>query len=161
MRNLRIMAVVVATAFVAVGCHEFSKVDGRHFHRPRPKKVISTRGTWCNGLHCNKAVYIDSHCNLTDESGTVITYIAALGWTRICFFNNSGCPVVLRFDPELFGQSRETVSLSAGECVNLMVNLEAETHNYPFEIICQCVEGQGHTNPEVKVGDGEEEGGGG
>jgi hypothetical protein len=69
--------------------------------------------------------------------------------------NNSGCPVVMLFDEELFGQNRARVSLPQGECTNLYVNDEARGHEYVPDIVCQCTEGHGHGNPGIKIGGGE------
>jgi len=167
MRCFRLLILAVI-ASVLTGCPP-TGTPPKHIHTNRipkqhdryPAAHPKTVRTYCKDLVCNREVYIDEHCNVTDASGAEVTELSALIGTRICFFNHAGCTVILKFDEELFGASRARVTLNNGECVNLIVNAEAASNTWLFEVICDCVSGGGHGNPEIKVGGGTEGGGGG
>jgi hypothetical protein len=157
MRRFALPVAVAAVFCLVVACHEYA-AGHKHIHKPKHKHHMKA-GTMCRDLPCNKVVYVDSNCNLTDESGAVLTEIDVLVGTRICIFNKSDCSIVLKFDDELFGSTRSRVTLGEGECENLIVNREARGNDYMMGIVCPCVEGEGHTNPTVKVGEDDEGGG--
>jgi hypothetical protein len=149
MRNLRLVVAVLAAFCVVAGCHHWRKKPP---FPPRPPY----KGIWCKSRVCNVSVYLSEDCELTDASGTPLGIIDLKVGTHLCFFNRSACPVVLEFPTDLFGESRAETSLNGGECINLTVNGEARGQEYLFDIVCECEEGNGHTNPQVRVGDDDE-----
>jgi hypothetical protein len=121
-------------------------------------KYVTRFPLLCNGLWCMQTVYI-GNCELQDADGSALTEIVVKHGDRLCVVNRSSCYIVLTFATDLFGRSQPYVSLAPGECTNLSVN-QGATGSYGLELICDCGDatGEGHTNPTVRIGGGDDDG---
>jgi len=116
--------------------------------------TVPTKFLVCAWPPCDHVVHIDSHCDPVDDSGASLDPLVVQVGDRVCFVNDSGCTVKLKFDTELF--NRSVVSLEAGKCWNFSVLSTGRGNNYSYEIICRCpdgsvISGSGSGNPEVRV----------
>lgn len=116
---------------------------------------------WAQGFGCNRVVYIDADCQLTDASGAALPdpILAKVG-TRICFFNRTDCELILKAPDALFGQNRAIITLAEDESINVTVKDAARGNEWSMEIHCQCLQGEDLTNPTVRVGEEDEDDGG-
>src|SRR5262249_24548673 len=130
----------------------------QHIHEnPYRNHVLHiARWTVCQSHLCSRAIYVNSNCEVTDGTN-VLTEIDVLVGTHLCIFNQSGCKLTVKWEDTLFGAS--SYEVPAEGCVNLTVQAGARGQSFISNFICVCAEGGGHSNPDVKVGDGEEPGG--
>ncbi len=161
MKRSQIIFAACAAAIAIGGCAGFTPPH-QHIHEnwyrrgKVPDKALQITSTWCEGLRCHWAMHFDSHCQPVDDDGNSLTTINAKIGTHICFYNDSGCPLVLKFGNVLFGPTHPNITIDNGKCATLIVTREAAGQTFSIEQICTCVQGRGHTNPTVKVGDDEE-----
>ena len=165
MRKLQFAIVAVALLSVVSSCMELTRhprdMHENWYRRHHPNLTVNpAMGKWCEGLRCNRVLNLDKNGQWSDDSGTPITNVDALIGTHICFYNKTGCELALKFGNVLFGASHATTIIRTGECATLLVTREAAKGIFSIEPVAECLEGGGHTNPTVRVGDGEEDGGG-
>ncbi|HET6462424.1 MAG TPA: hypothetical protein VFH33_01380 [Candidatus Krumholzibacteria bacterium] len=161
MRRLQVILAACAALFLLGSCASYSPHDHMHENPNRwkklPDKMLPIVSTWCNGVRCHRVIKFDPHCNAFDAANQPITQdIPAKIGTHICLFNETGCELVLKFGNVLFGPSNAVVTIPRGQCTTLLVTQEAANGTFSVEPICPCIEGRGHTNPTVKVGEDEE-----
>ena len=114
----------------------------------------------CQDRVCQRTVHINANCKPVDDNGNPLDVVEVLIGTHVCFFNDSGCQLVLKFNTELF--SMANTRLDPNECVNVTVLSTAQrNYDYSYETVCTCDSGSTHGNPTVRTGDDEEPGGGG
>lgn len=111
----------------------------------------------CEGRFCDRVVHINEDCDPVDAAGASLVELDVLVGTRVCFRNDSKCVVVLKFDTDLF--FRASVRLTPGACANRTVLSTARGNTYGYEIVCICdgVSGHGHGNPDIRVGEDDED----
>jgi hypothetical protein len=114
----------------------------------------------CGYPPCEHVVHIDTSCNPVDDNGQSLDSLSVHVGDRVCYVNDSGCTVKLKFNAELFSET--SVRLDDNQCRNFGVLSTGRGNTYSYEIMCDCPEGtvssgRGSGNPEVRVEEEDEE----